>query len=399
LESVKQTNLELEKMDGIKRHFRYDYQEVGKYNPQYLINVEMERQRLGENHPLFLTQYRLLPLHGGGGFLNSTQRAQLQGDHSRQSHPSSPSLETYNSKLITHNSPVYVASIDLAGEAETGDDTYLQSLHPKQDSTVITIAELEFNAPSFDNPLLYNHCEGRNDIASASPFGERETERDFPSPILYATACPSSLPRIATRRQSLLDSLYSHSRASLSSIPAEAGIQSPSLQTYNLQPKTYNSPVLHIVEHYSWTGRKHPELYPQMIDLLKNVWHCRRIVVDATGIGQPVASFLRQALGSRVVPFTFTAQSKSELGFNLLAAINSGRLKMYAADNSPEYQEFWHQMEKAKSFYRPSRTLNFFLDPADGHDDFLMSLALLVQSGALYEPRVARARGSLSAFP
>jgi hypothetical protein len=136
-----------------------------------------------------------------------------------------------------------------------------------------------------------------------------------------------------------------------------------------------------------------------MIDLLKNVWHCRRIVVDATGIGQPVASFLRQTLGSRVVPFTFTAQSKSELGFNLLAAINSGRLKMYAADNSPEYKEFWHQIAKAKSFYRPSRTLNFFVDPSDGHDDFLISLALLVQAGSLYEPRIARARGSFSTSP
>ena len=156
LESVKQTNLELEKIDGIKRHFRFDYQEVGKYNPQYLINVEMERQRLGENHPLFLTQYRLLPLHGGGGFLNSRQRAQLQGDHSRESHPNSPIVVSSSlvslspasrSRLAARSSPVYIASIDLAGEAETGDDTYLQSLHPKQDSTVITIAELEFTAP------------------------------------------------------------------------------------------------------------------------------------------------------------------------------------------------------------------------------------------------------------
>jgi hypothetical protein len=130
LEEVKQTNLELEKKDGIQRHFRYDYQEVGKYNPEYLIYVEMERQRLGENHPLFLTQYRLLLVHGGGGFLNSTQKAQLQGDHSRLPHP--------------EGGKIYVAGIDLAGEAETEEDVYLKCLHPKQDSTVITIAELEF---------------------------------------------------------------------------------------------------------------------------------------------------------------------------------------------------------------------------------------------------------------
>jgi len=77
LEEVKQTNLELERKDGTKRHFRYDWQEVAKYNPDYLAYVQAERERLGENHPLFLTQYCLLPIHGGGGFLNPQHRAQL----------------------------------------------------------------------------------------------------------------------------------------------------------------------------------------------------------------------------------------------------------------------------------------------------------------------------------
>ena len=33
LEEINQTNLELERKDGIKRHFRFDWQEVAKYNP------------------------------------------------------------------------------------------------------------------------------------------------------------------------------------------------------------------------------------------------------------------------------------------------------------------------------------------------------------------------------
>jgi len=48
LEEVKQVNLELERKDGICRHFRYDWQEVAKYNPDYLAYVEGEKQRLGE---------------------------------------------------------------------------------------------------------------------------------------------------------------------------------------------------------------------------------------------------------------------------------------------------------------------------------------------------------------
>jgi hypothetical protein len=116
------------------------------------------------------------------------------------------------------------------------------------------------------------------------------------------------------------------------------------------------------------------------------------VVVDATGVGQPVSSFLRQALGSPVIPFTFTQHSKSELGFSLLAAINSGRLKMYAGDGSAEYQEFWSEVEKARSHYRPSQTMNFFVDPSQGHDDFLMSLALLVEAASQYSPRGAKGR-------
>jgi hypothetical protein len=149
-------------------------------------------------------------------------------------------------------------------------------------------------------------------------------------------------------------------------------------------------PRVKVVEHYWWTGRKHTELYAQLVDIIKAVWHCRWVMVDATGVGQPVSSFLRAALGSRVSPFTFTAQSKSELGFNLLAAINSGRLKMYAGDGSPEYQEFWLEMERARSQYRSNQTMNFYVDPAQGHDDFLMSLALLVEAANQYSPRGAK---------
>jgi len=288
LEEVKQTNLELERKDGIRRHFGYDWQEVAKYNRDYLAYVEAERERLGENHPLFLTQYRLLPIHGGGGYLSPQQRAQLNGEHPRRHQP--------------ELGRTYVAGIDLAGEAEAEEGAYLRAVKPRQDSTVVTIGELDFSVG--------------DDVQ--------------------------------------------------------------------------NQPGLKVVEHYWWTGRKHAELYPQLIDILKNVWHCRKVAVDATGIGQPVSSFLRRALGSRVSPFTFTQRSKSELGFNLLAAINSGRLKMYSGDGSEEEQEFWVEMERARSQYRPSQTMNFYVDPAQGHDDFLMSLALVVDAGNQYTPRGAR---------
>ncbi len=279
LEEVKQTNLELERKDGIQRHFRYDWQQVAGHNPDYRDYVLAERERLGEDHPLFRTQYALLPLQGGGRMLGRMQLAQLQGHHSRQRSPSTAGA-------------FYVAGIDLAGEEPGGVDPT-----PGRDSTALAIA------------------------AVSSGDG---------------------------------------------------------------------GPHLEVVELYAWTGVRHHELYPQMVDLLKNVWGCRRIAVDSTGIGEPVASFLTKALGGRVHPFKFTQQSKSELGFNLLAAVNSGRLKIFASDNSPEYQEVMHQLEKARANYRPNQTMSFYVDPSDGHDDLLTSLALAVEAARDYAPKVAR---------
>ncbi|MGA2368425.1 MAG: hypothetical protein ABSF74_07650, partial [Dehalococcoidia bacterium] len=40
LEQTKLSNIELEKMDGIKRHFRFDWQDVARHNPGYLDFVE-----------------------------------------------------------------------------------------------------------------------------------------------------------------------------------------------------------------------------------------------------------------------------------------------------------------------------------------------------------------------
>jgi hypothetical protein len=116
------------------------------------------------------------------------------------------------------------------------------------------------------------------------------------------------------------------------------------------------------------------------VDILKNVWKCSRITADATGVGEPITSFLRKSLGTKIIPFKFSQKTKSEAGFDLLAAINSGRLKLYKQDGSEDYRELMFELQKAKSIYRPSQTLNFFVDSNDGHDDYLMSLAMVVQA-------------------
>ena len=297
LEEVKQANLELERKDGIKRHFRYDWQEVGRYNPDYLRFAQAERQRLGEDHPLFRTQYALLPVTHGGGFLSRQQIALVLGEHHRQSHP--------------EGKKTYIAGVDLAGEYEQEmmrEATSGSERGRGHDSTVITIAEVDATDPS----------------------------------------------------------------TSLRASPSQ--------------------PVLKVMEQYQWTGTPHSQLYAQMTEILRNVWNCSRIVVDATGIGQPVASFLRRELGSRVIPFVITSKSKSDMGFELLSLVNSGRLKLYKQDGSREYKETLFELERARARYRPNQTMNFYVDPQQGHDDFLMSLALMVQAAKDFVPREAKGR-------
>ena len=39
--------------------------------------------------------------------------------------------------------------------------------------------------------------------------------------------------------------------------------------------------------------------------------------------------------------------------------------------------------------------MNFYVEPAQGHDDFLMSLALIVEAAEQYSPRSARGESQL----
>jgi hypothetical protein len=153
----------------------------------------------------------LLPLAGRGGLFSATQQAQLQGWHPRQRQPSPGGT--------------YVAGLDVAGGAPEG-----ETARPRQDSTVLTIGELDFSA--MDGAV-----------------------RD---------------------------------------------------------------PAIRVVEHVVWRGTPHHQIMQQLADLLKNVWRCRRVAVDATGLGEGLASHLVRALGSLTVEAVkFTTPMRSKLGYDM----------------------------------------------------------------------------------
>lgn len=138
-------------------------------------------------------------------------------------------------------------------------------------------------------------------------------------------------------------------------------------------------PTYRVVERRLWTGTKHTQLFSQLLDLAEEVWQARHLVIDATGVGAGLASFLRDALGEgRVMPFHFTAQSKSDLGWGFLAICDTGRFKDMREDGSPEYRQFWKEVEAAdyQVLPGPERRMRWGVEDPLVHDDLLVSAAL-----------------------
>lgn len=272
-----------ERADGHRRNFVYDWRTLAALNPNYARYVEAERARLGEDHPVFQTEYRLIPLAGAGHLLTPAQLAQVVGDHPPLPGP-----------VIGDR---YIAALDVAGE-DTGGSR-------PNDRTILTIGRI--------NP-------------------------------------PDRLQSLA------------------GVVPCE------------------------VVAHVAWRGERHAVLIPAIADHLRR-WNAGALTVDATGIGESTASLISAAVPACTVDaFKFTQTSKSQLGFDLLTAINTGALKLYAADGSDHHATCTQELATARKDTRPNRTIAWYVPEELGNDDYLVSLALLAHTARQHPPRVAKGR-------
>jgi hypothetical protein len=141
-------------------------------------------------------------------------------------------------------------------------------------------------------------------------------------------------------------------------------------------------PSLQIVHQVQWTGKPYLEQYAQCVALCE-LWNIRRLVIDKTGLGEGMTSLLQGKLGEeKVVPFHFTRQSKSKLTYQLLALIDSGRLKMYNDNDAPDdiRIEAWKQLKLARCRVPGENLLDMYVAPDEGHDDYLISIALCCEA-------------------
>lgn len=141
------------------------------------------------------------------------------------------------------------------------------------------------------------------------------------------------------------------------------------------------APTYLTVCRYTWTGKKHTWVYGQVKNLIAE-WNARYMVVDSTGVGAGLASFLDRAYPGKVIQFQFTQQSKSKLGWGFLAVVETGRYKDY----SPPDKLFWRQLRYTQHevLEGPGKILKWSVpegtrDELSGeivHDDLVISAAL-----------------------
>ncbi len=155
-----------------------------------------------------------------------------------------------------------------------------------------------------------------------------------------------------------------------------------------LQPNAM--PIYRTADRQLWLGTKHTSLYQKILALVAH-WHAAMVVIDATGVGAGLASFLGKALGlfsegGKVIPVEFSPNVKSDLGWNFLGIVETGRFQDYANDDQPDTRQFWYEVENCQYLIRPgpSKLMSWGVweTPAydglvaRGHDDLAISAAL-----------------------
>ncbi len=176
--------------------------------------------------------------------------------------------------------------------------------------------------------------------------------------------------------------------------PSETALENPrrdctALTVVEVDRSTVADPLLRaptyrVVERRQWQGVKHASIYGEVRALAER-YRARWVVVDATGVGAGLASFLERALPGCVIPFLFTQASKSRLGWGFLGIVDAGRWKEPAAEDELR-SAFFTQLAFCQYSIRPgpTRVMRWGVpdgtrDPTSGqvvHDDFVISAAL-----------------------
>jgi hypothetical protein len=139
---LKKKELENEELrDGIQRVFMVSPDQVTAEVPAYGRFLERKVARFGRQHPIVASEYFNEPVDGTGQLFDQRRLALMQGNHPRR-----------HRRKSNHRAPapIYVATLDVAGQDEAATDPLARLANPARDYTVAHIFEI--GTPNADDP-------------------------------------------------------------------------------------------------------------------------------------------------------------------------------------------------------------------------------------------------------
>jgi len=126
-------------------------------------------------------------------------------------------------------------------------------------------------------------------------------------------------------------------------------------------------------------GDNWEEQYHEIISYLSN-YNIQKIVIDATGVGSPIADRLAASVSCEVVPYVFSTPSKSDLYKNFDSLIKQKMFHYPADEETKETREFTRFVEQMLNLIKEFKGQNMVCchpDERDAHDDYPDSAALM----------------------
>lgn len=150
---------------------------------------------------------------------------------------------------------------------------------------------------------------------------------------------------------------------------------------------------------YQWVGKQHTKVRAMLPKIIKGHWNCLGGVCDATGVGEPLAYYLKEQLDRNnaglVEAYKFKAsgdESKSKLGYLAYDYVANDLLKVPPSPTDPDQRELWQevrwQLEHLTREAKKHQSINFYV-PANAeprkpghvpHDDFATGVFLLMRA-------------------
>lgn len=179
------------------------------------------------------------------------------------------------------------------------------------------------------------------------------------------------------------------------------------------------APHIRTLNRFEWVNLPPLSLHNTLYEILQNRYRVDLVYTDATGIGATGTHLLKQALDAagreRVVGKTFDSawNLQTDLAFTYIATINSARLQDYeprddegelfdplevAGQQTPptdRHRHIWWQRGHARLEAKPGKRVRMHVPSTEGHDDMLLSDALMV----LAAHNVAKPQANLTTIP